>query len=306
MSALSTRLVALAAVAGVVAALGLASPAYADGEVDVDIRSLDSSMTPGGEVKTFQVRLSNEDNDNQYFPVRVVFTIQLDGLKADDVRIANRFGRGEAIPAEATGPGQVTLRDPLGIRLGPDRRAGSQVAIGYAIRFVDSAPGGRARVTASAVLNGDRLLGSDNDEINVRGERQTNPPTTEPPATTEPAGTTAAEPTFAAINEQSTSGGDDSGTPTILYILGALLVAAGGVLLWLLFRRPRPALVDGGIAAYGPATDIRPARLSHPVFPPPAPPPPRGPTPPTSVMPAVNQPYSPQHAVDPWAGQDDL
>ena len=336
MSPLLARLVASSAAAGcaVFASLALAAPAHAAGEVDVRISNLSSQFTPGGRSDSFTVRFSNDDEDNEYVGIRVVFTIRLNGLSSDGVRVSRRLG-GD-LPKEATGSGEVRLTDPFRLRLNREDRAGDSQTHQYQIQFTSGAPGGRAELVAEAFL-GDRLLGSADDNLNVRGEpAPSSEQTTEAPVTT-PAqpGATGPQITLAPVdpNPVSAARDADGGVPTIFYVLGGVLVVAGAVILWMLFRGPRPALVDARGATVYPDTTggyqdttggYRPARLSHPVYPPPAYPRPQAPptavnlpptavvTPtaanpaPTSVIPPIDDPYRPHHlAVDPWAGQTD-
>ena len=89
--------------------------------------------------------------------------------------------------------------------------------------------------------------------------------------------------------------------PSILYVLGAILLVFGGGILWLLFRRPKPAATDG----YPPA-DYEPARAPTLGYPMPArhaasPPNAGAPLNPTTVMPAIRDGWTPPPGVDPWA-----
>jgi hypothetical protein len=288
------RLAAATVLATGLTTFAFAAPAHAEGEVDVSMGSLDSSMDPG-ETDDFSVRLRNR-TDQQFQPLRVVFTIRLDGLEPNQVRIFGQFGLVDA----GSSTGEVRLAERIGRFLNEEGRRGSSITVRYGITFTGSAPGGEAQVTAQAIAN-NQVLGTDQDEVRVRGEaapsttseapNQTGGPTEEPGPTL---ATIPAEPAAA-----SPSGG---GPPAILYVLGGLLVLAGGAMLWLLFRRPRPALVEGAALPYDTGPIGGPARLSHPVYPPPQGPLPRRATPPTAAMPTVNPNYSPQHsAVDPWA-----
>jgi len=300
MSRLFARLLAISAVAGVMVALGLATPAYAEDPVRVRIGNLNSQVFPG-RPETFTVRLSN--HTEQDLIARVAFTVRLEGLGGNDVRMTGQFGR--ELERQDLGGGAVRLIS-LGNRLAPDGEGRDNVNLFFTMQFADSAPGGRAQLVAEAFVNG-QIVGRDEDDMQVRGGQVTRTPTTAPPtsAANQSPEPTTPEPTFAAVNDQPLSAATDSGRPTMLYVLGALLVVAGGIMLWLLLRRPRGAALVAGPA--GPPPQPGPSRLTHPVFPPPGGAGlPRRPTPPTAVMPAVNPPYDPQHAVDPWAGKDDL
>jgi hypothetical protein len=305
MSGQLARLVAASLAAAVIGALALAVPAYAEGEVDVNLASLDSSMDPGDN-DTFSIRLRNRTKQ-QFQPLRVVITVRLDGLEREHVRVDSAFGELQ----EQGGSGQVRLSE-IGYFLNEEGRRNSGVTIPYRITFSNSAPGGRAQVTAEAIF-ANQVLGTDQDEVDIDAKPAPTRTTEAPQTKSQGPVVEATGPPLAPVDGQAAApASQDSGTPTFLYIMGGALVLAGGVMLWLLFRRPRPALVDG--APIGPDTGplIAPSRLSHPIYPPSAPrqatpptapirPAPMGPygsTPPTAAMP----PHVPQHAaVDPWA-----
>jgi hypothetical protein len=301
MSGRLARFAAATALATGLAAFAFAVPASAEGEVDVNMGSLDSSMD-AGEGDDFSVRLRNQ-TDQDLRGIRVVFTIRMDGLETRHVRITNvgpgGFGQ---LNRQSGGDGVVHLFD-IGRFLNRENRPLDSLNLRYRLEFLDAAPGGQAQVDVAAVLN-NQTLGSDQDQIRVRGGEPTQ--TTEPPQQTG-GETEKPGPTLATIPaEQTAANPTGGGPPAILYILGALLVVAGGAMLWLLFRRPRPALVEGAPLPYDTGPIGGAARLSHPVWPPPPGPQsgplPRRATPPTAAMPSVNPTYSPQHgAVDPWA-----
>ena len=103
-----------------------------------------------------------------------------------------------------------------------------------------------------------------------------------------------------------------SSVPIALYVLGAILVSVGGVILWLLFR-PRPALVAGADPSGRPYPS---GGGPYPTMPPPdraptlgyprlGPPTPKhgADTEPTTVMPTMRDPFGQPPPVDPWAIQ---
>jgi hypothetical protein len=326
MSGRLARFAAATVLATGLATIAFAAPAHAEGEVDVNMGSLDSSMD-AGDSDSFTVRLRNQ-TDQDFRGIRVVFVIRMDGLQPQHVRIVSEgqggFGQ---LNRQSGGDGVVRLFD-IGRFLNRDNRPLDSLNLRYRIEFTDSAPGGEARVDVAAMLN-NQVLGTDEDQIRVRGGE----PTTEPPAATGGPRSEEPGPTLATVPAERTAAtpSDGRGPPAILYVLGGLLVLAGTAMLWLLFRRPRPALVGGAPAPFGPGpfntgplgtgplgtgpVDTGPVggvgRLSHPVYPPPPGPmprrsaPPTEPfrsTPPTAAMPTVNPTYAPQHsAVDPWA-----
>jgi hypothetical protein len=304
MSGRLARLAAATVLAAGLTTFAFAVPAHAEGEVDVNMGSLDSSMD-AGESDDFTVRMRNQ-TDQQFQPLRVVFTIRLDGLEANHVRIFGQFGLVDA----GSRTGEVRLAERVGRFLNEEGRRNSSITVRYRITLTDSAPGGQARVTAQAIAN-NQVLGTDEDEVRIEGDAA--PTTTEPqtetggPRSEEPGPTVVTPP--AAVPTAATQA--TGSPPVILYVLGGMLVLAGGAMLWLLFRRPRPALVDGFPAPYDTGPIGGAARLSHPVYPPPPGPLPRPATPPTepfrsapptAAMPTFGPTYAPQHsAVDPWA-----
>ncbi len=291
--------IAAAAVA-VFASLAVAAPARADGEVKVSLQGLASSMTAGGRGDGFSVRLEN-NTDQPLLNVRRVIAVRLAGLTGDGVHIT----RGSfELQKSATGPGEIIFSE-AGDSLEPNGRAQTR---NYQLTFTASAPAGRAQVTAYALAGGSqKQLGSDSDGVEVKGANgptknpEHTPTQTPSPAATVPPPTNTGPPvTIEPLDANGIAGSPNSGggVPVILYILGGVLVAIGGAILWLLFRSPRPALVDDGYApGYEP---VRPPSLGYPAPGyPPAGPRPAGP--PTAVLPVVPEGRTLPPGVDPWA-----
>jgi len=156
-------------------------------------------------------------------------------------------------------------------------------------------------VTAYAVAG--NVLGQASDTIDVRlsghAQQTTPPPTTEPAATQPAAGPTdTGGPVVLATprtDPQLLSNG--GGIPIILYILGAVLLALGGGILYLLFRSPKGEL-------YETEEEDEPGRttgLGYPTAPRHA-----ATVAPTAIMPAVRDAHDPRvpPGVDPWAISD--
>lgn len=221
----------------------VAAPAYADNHVDVNVDA-PRSASPN-RVAGVTVRLENESEQDR-FPVQTVFTIRMDGLPADGVVMS----QGGVPLARSGGDGAVTFTSGLNVRLAPRRNRGDTVRTQYQIVFTDWVPSGRAEIIAEAFLNGERL-GGDSDRIRVRGGRGV-PPTTTPP-NTDP----GIIPTFAKPSEVSLAPLDDStplsdfdpGLPPYFYVLGVVLLATGGALLWLLYRQRSQEAPAGGAPA---------------------------------------------------------
>ena len=81
--------------------------------------------------------------------------------------------------------------------------------------------------------------------------------------------------------------------PVSLYVMGGLLVSVGGVILWLLFRRPKPL---AEVAGYPPPgfDQPRPSSLGYPRT--------AAPVYPTAVLPTVEPPTGLTPPVDPYSG----
>jgi len=255
---------AAAALAGlVIAATGFAAPAFAADTVDVSLSSVTSNATAGSRPDGFAVNFRNNTNDA--FNVKVVFGVKLAGLTAAQVRIVR--APVTELPHSESG-GQVVFTDPATLAFLP---RGSR-SVNYSIQFLNGAPSGRATLTAEAVRD-NAPAGSDNKTINVKGssvtvtKSPTAAPTTSVPTPTSTdvgagIGGTAAAPTFTLpAKENALAGVDSTGVPFGLYIMGALLLGVGGVILWLLFRQ-RPATADAGFPTSD--YDVVPPNLGYP------------------------------------------
>jgi hypothetical protein len=277
--------------------VGVATPAFAEDPVDVNLGGLSSSLFAGGPRDGFTVTLRNRTNQ-AFLGVHRAFVVRLPGLEAGGVRIFKTFG--QELPQQVTGPGEIRLTDPQEVELLPEAERGNNRTANFFIQFMNNAPAGRAEITVVAYV-GQQLLGSDNDSINVRSfvaPTKTSKSTTPAPTSTYPSfteGPTSPASPLAPVQDKSLAASlaKGKGAPWILYVLGGVLVAAGGAILWLLFRTPRSDLVD--VPAGGPQP-IRPMSLGYP---PQNPRPPAPPTYPTRVMPSVPPPS------DPWAGSSD-
>lgn len=295
-----------AVLAGVVVAVGVIATRAeaAEGDVAVRLSGVASSVTAGGRPDTFSIRLSNETKE-RIGQVRRVIVIELDGLTTDGVVVA----RGNAqLPTEQIGPGLVRAVDYLAVDLAPNKRPGSAVTEGFAILFTQDAPAGRARITAEAWGASGRL-GSDSDNIRIRaqnprpGQTTSNRPTpTTTPPTVPPPVTQEAQPSLApleGVSDAASAPRGGNGLPTTLYLLGGVLVAMGGAIIWLLVRRPATD-AGGQTGAYPVVVPYQPAHSAERA---------RRPLDPTAILPTVRPAQQPP-AVDPWAkpqqGSDDF
>ena len=113
------------------------------------------------------------------------------------------------------------------------------------------------------LYSGGTRLGGDSAATNVRGgdaPTRTTPPNTNPGIVP----TFEAGPTFsiAPLPKSADFGSDGTAVPAALYVMGGLLVALGGLILFLLFRRQRPAaLVERPVTEY---EEMPPPSLGYP------------------------------------------
>jgi hypothetical protein len=323
---------AAATMTALVTALG-AAPAHAAGDpVTVRIGGLASNLR-SGKTDSFTITLRNE-TPTPYLDVRRVFVVQLDGLTADGVRIVRA---GTELAKSVPGPGQVMLTDPAPVTLGSKGATGSVQTWTYQIQFLPPTTTGPAQLAFAAYSGGTRL-GAALGSISVTGTASPSPssttasptpsPTDSPTPAASPTDSPTAGPDLASLDPQPTGGhsGSSSGIPTLFYVFGLALLGAGGVIMWLLFRRPgrdEDRRDDGPFV--GESYRGSPYAVVHqpPRYPSPAGPglghalsqsagptpgprqPYAAPTYPTAVMPAVptaDTSIFPVQPVDPWAG----
>jgi hypothetical protein len=309
-----SRLAAATAV-GVVLAGAVAAPAFAEDVIGVTLSSVPSSFTVGSRADTFAVGLRNNKNEI-VAAVNVSFTIRLDGLTASQVRI--HFTGGDVALHDSGG--LITGTDPRSVDFLPRGRRD----VGYSIEFLSGAPSGRATFTAAATRSGN-IQGSASSAINVKGGAvaASASPTATSAAPTDPASPdngsfvppTGPGNAVGPLANNNQIPADSGGIPVALYIMGAVLVGVGGVILWMLFKqRPQPAAPTGFPTG---EFDSPPPNLGYPVGR--AGTGPRPPTPasasanlqPTAPLPALrgstrpdpelNEPVNPPPPVDPWA-----
>lgn len=265
----------LAVAAGVtLMTLAFASPALA---ADVEVRiNAPSSITIG---RTDDISGSVQNNGKEtFFAVQRVITIRLDGLSPEGVQVS--LPRGGDLPKESSGGGEVRFVDPVQLPLGSEGRRDT-ITSRYLIRFTEVAPPGDGRITLEAFA-ADQSLGSDTDEFTVRAPRGSQPSPTKPVHTDPaPTGGIVASPSNLAPIDGDIAGAssDSGGVPVIFYVLGGVLVLAGGAILWLLFHGPRGALVDSN---YADGPDYQGPVPRHAQFD----------GHPTAVLPTVRSPYT--------------
>jgi hypothetical protein len=304
---------ATATAVGVVLAGAVAAPAFAEDVIGVTLSSVPSSFSVGSRADNFSVQLRNNTNGN-VAAVSMQFTIRLNGLTASEVRIRTA---GNDLPIRDDG-GQVVAADPHTHDFLP--RIG-RTDIGYTIEFLTGAPSGKATLTATAIKQ-TSVLGQASGSISVKGSGAAPSASasafpTESPTTPETGSLVPPSAGGVALSPQGASGqipSDSGGIPVGLYIMGALLVGVGGVILWMLFRqRPAP------MARTEPPTyptgefDAAPPTLGYPAGRASAAPRPSATMSPTAPLPALrgsgmpnprpNDPPNPPPPVDPWASQ---
>jgi hypothetical protein len=232
---------AAATAAGVVLAGAMAAPAFAEDVIGVTLSSTPSSFTVGSRADTFVVSLRNNTN-NIVAAVNVSFTIRLTGLTATQVRIRGTSGD---IALSDTG-GLITGTDPRSLDFLPRQRGRD---VGYSIEFLSGAPSGRATFTAAATRSG-VIQGSASTAITVKGGAVAASPTPTSATPTDPVspdnGSILPPTGPGAVGPLANNNGqipaDSGGIPVALYVMGAILVGVGGVILWMLFKqRTQPA-----------------------------------------------------------------
>ena len=237
MSTLRRLATAVAATAAAVfATLALASsPAYAADAVDVSISGVSGNAAGG---RTFlQVTFTNRSNTT--LPVVSVITIHLDGMDPDGVVVQSTFG--SQLPGSSAGDGSVRFTDtPF------DLGKGTKRALSYLVQFSPSAPSGKASITVEAYNSQSGLrLGGNSVSTTVRGFGSSTKPsgTSSTPPNTNPGivPTFEAGPSFSVAPLPQPGELVNADVPVSLYVLGALLMLLGGVILFLLFRHHRPA-----------------------------------------------------------------
>src|SRR5262245_48153708 len=241
----------MAAAVGALLPVAIAAPAQAsrmEDMVDVNLGGLSSTLVAGGRGDTFSIELRN--NLPQQIFVRRQFVVRLDGLTPDGVMISR-----DRHPTNfsSTAPGEVMGEDGF-VPLSAKGDKGDRKQFTYLIQFASGAPGGNAQVVFRALQFGPgTVLGTDRDTVAVRsgtfGTPSSSPsvePTPSDAASPEASSTDPAVVLAPLDSDPTNFGADLAAVPVILYVLGAILVSVGGIILWLLLRRPRPALVAHG------------------------------------------------------------
>jgi hypothetical protein len=225
-----------------------------------------SSFSAGGRADNFTVTLRNNTNSNQV-AITVNFAVQLNGLTASQLRI--RSGIGGDLATHDAGGNMVVATDPRSHDFGPKGTVfGRETQISYTIEFLAGTPSGKATLTASAVKQGNQF-GSASDSITIKGGAAASP--TPDPSSAAPTDT-ATDPAVGGpsggqavptqpLSDKNAIPDSGGGVPVVLYVMGALLLGVGGVILYMLFRQRQPA---AAVADTPPGEFDRPASLGYP------------------------------------------
>jgi len=278
--------IAAGVVGAVVGALLLASPAFA--EVKISLNNVPSTFL-AGQPRSFYSTLTNTDKTQH--KVNRVISIRMNGLSPGEARLTRQDGKELAL--HGGGEGLTAVDDS--VLLQPAlTRIGSRQTTAYSLMFTTQAPTGRANLTVE-VFEGDQRLDSASDGFSVRAgfgvPTKTKSYTPEPTISGDPVqAILGQEGTFAPLTDKRPVPRSDGGPPWFLYVLGGMLVAGGGGLIYWLWRSRRlEAAEQFGVpaAAYG-----RPLR-SPAVHAP------------TAVLPTVRRPYAEetQRLGSPYGGE---
>ncbi len=253
------------------------TPAHAADAVEVNLDGISGNITAGSRsFDGFSARYENK-SDGAISNIHAVFTIHLDGMAPDGVRIQRALGA--ALPSESAGDGTVRITDPLTFDLGRrDRRQSN-----YALQFADGAPSGKASITLD-LYSGSTRLGGDSASTTVRGSGVATPTSSTPPNTNPGiVPTFEAGPSYSLAPLPEAVDLTSTDVPPSLYILGGLLVTLGGVILFLIFRRQRGAALVEYPATYD---EVPPPSLGYPSV--------TGAMRPTAALPTVRRPEPPR------------
>jgi hypothetical protein len=235
-----------AVAAALVGVLLIATPAQAEGEVDVEIGDLSDSIRAGVmSFDTFRATVTNASN-GVISGVFTVVSVSFPGAPAGTIHVQRVPGID--LPAASTGDGTATFTDATPFDLGRDGGS-SRRRIDFFLGFSEGVPEGQASITVAAYTGG-QLLGSASRSVEVRGGTgATTPANTDPGFVP----TFTAGPTYsvAPLTEAADAGRSNATMPKSIYVLGSLLIIMGLVTLFLILRPPGRPLAESG-AASGP------------------------------------------------------
>lgn len=261
---------ASAVAAALAVLLVIATPARAEGEVDVSIDGLSGSVRAGASSEDFRATFTNESN-SPIPGVYVVVAVSFPGAPTEDIHVQR--SRGADLPSQVTGDGVIAFTDPAPFDLGRGGGNGRR-RVDFFLSFGDSVPQGEAVVTVAAYAAAG-LLGSASQTIEVRGSgTRTTAPNTDPGFV--PTFTPGPTYSVAPLNDADDLALRSSNVPKTVYVLGSLLVVMGLVTLILIFRPAGSRAARAGAREpdrrLGPPIDLR----SGEALPPPRPPHPGG------------------------------
>jgi len=275
-----------AGIAGaVVGALLLASPAFA--EVRISLNNVPSTFL-AGQPRSFYSTLTNTDKTQH--KVHRVISIRMNGLSPGEARLTRQDGKELAL--HGGGEGLTAVDDS--VLLQPAlTRIGSRQTSAYSLMFTTQAPTGRANLTVE-VFEGDQRLDSASDGFSVRAgfgaPTRTKSYSPEPTISGDPVqAILGQEGTFAPLTDKRPVPRSDGGPPWFLYVLGGMLVAGGGGLIYWLWRSRRlEAAEQFGVPASAYGRPL-PSPAVHA---------------PTAILPTVRSPYEEtQRLGQPYGGE---
>jgi hypothetical protein len=252
MSALGKRMIlrlaasAGAALAALLATLILATPAFAEVRTSLTFSSGDFFPDHPG---SFFSTVSN--TDKVAHTLHRVISLRMNGLSPDAVHLTRQDGAEFALHSVG-GSTLQAVDEPFFIGVASTRR-GTMNFARYTLLFTSQAPTGKATISVE-VFEGDKRLANASRGITVKGFAG---PT--PKHTLSPEPSISGDPVQAILGQQGTLPPlpdehpvplHESGLPWFLYVIGGILVAGGGGLMyWLWQNRQAEAAAQFGVPA---------------------------------------------------------
>lgn len=260
-SRFAARLVVLAGavLAGLLAAVVPAGPAFAD--TDLDIEELPRNMVAGGNPGNMEAVVRNDDED-EYSSAYFQIVVTMSGLQANQVHLSHG---GTVLDGSPT-RGAVRFLDRDQFRLDRNGEFTRTYSLSFAADVLGDVRSRRATIAIEVFGERDRNrfrnLARANRTVTVTIGPTLSAQPTLPPDTAEPG---PAFTTFAPADaQQPASQSNDLGTIWPIYLFGLVLLVFGGVVVgWLILQRVRDREYEPALVAAAPGGP-----------PPPMPPPP--------------------------------
>lgn len=246
-----------------------AAPATAaDPRCRVELRGLPSSFPPGGQPRTFTMRMVNNSGQAITGQVQATFTIRADGLDSNQAHLDRKRDNGWRGIGVHDRDGTLQATDSFNFFFNQSFAPHATIDTQYRLSFGNKAP--RTGVTIGITLTSRFTFGHDDREIAQGGPYHatigvpvvtTPKPTPKPAPKPTPTPTPTPSPTLNTVEPTPSdlvgvpvdtgtdigligadASDDDSGFTWLMYIIGALLLLGGiGVLGTMLWRRgPQP------------------------------------------------------------------